>query len=351
MQNSTDQVFCGDFKIENKKARVLWLDVIRILAAFMVIFIHSPHAKEGMSSNIYYAVYNYMMLPCVPLFFMISGYLLLPTRDALFPFLRKRMARIVFPLLFWSVIALIFEFEDSLSNFLLKICYIPFCSRAFGIYWFLYSLISVYVILPIISEWLKSAKQKEIQFMLCLWLFASTLPYLNLLLPKVFDYNNYQNLLYYNAGFLGYFIMGYYFKKFAKGKHLFIAFVLMIFTSVFSLLLIFLSKENVITMPFVNPYLGIDVIFQTLFIFFVVKRGRTIFERFEKIIVFLAPLTFGVYLIHGFILKYITKSFVYNVLNLPTILAVPTCAIITFAISIIFVYLLSKLPKSKYIIG
>ena len=32
--------------------RILWLDIVRVLAAFMVVFIHSPKPIEGMSNNI-----------------------------------------------------------------------------------------------------------------------------------------------------------------------------------------------------------------------------------------------------------------------------------------------------------
>lgn len=225
-------------------ARILWLDIIRVLAAFMVVFIHSPKIIESMNSNIFYALYNYMMLPCVPLFFILSGYLLLPTKECLFPFLKRRMVRVVFPLLFWSIICVIIAHHNSFQDCIWEICYIPFYQKANGHYWFLYSLVSVYLILPILSEWLKLAKQKEIKFVLGLWFFVSALPCLNILLPGIFDgEGGYYNVLYYNAGFLGYFLLGYYLKNYSERMSLLKVFICMVITSCFSLSLTLLSKK------------------------------------------------------------------------------------------------------------
>lgn len=338
-----------------KAQRILWLDILRILAAFMVVFIHSPKAIEGMESNIYYAMYNYIMLPCVPLFFIISGYLLLPTKENMFPFLKKRMTRIVFPLLFWSIIILIIGHHNSWKDFFQNLFYIPFFQKVNGHYWFLYSLISIYLVLPIVSAWLRTAEQRELEFALYLWLFVSALPFLNILLPNVFDGNgDYFNFLYYNAGFLGYFFLGYYLKSYKKKNMLLKSFVLMLITSGFHLFLMVYAKtrgEVSIILPIMNPYLSVDVIFQSLFIFLVVKKYGSKLSFMEGLIHSLALLTFGVYLIHGLILRYITFPLVYEQLNLLPAWAVPVCALITFILGLFIVFLISRLPKSKYIIG
>ncbi len=332
--------------------RILWLDIVRVLAAFMVVFIHSPKVIAGENSNIIYALYNYIMLPCVPLFFMISGYLLLPTKDSLFPFLKRRMGRILCPLLFWSIINIIIKYHNSLEDLFFNIFYIPFYQQANGHYWFLYSLISIYLILPALSEWLKQAKQKELQFLLCVWLLASALPFLNVLLPNVFNGDgSYYNFLYYNAGFLGYFILGFYLKNFSHKRELIISFLLMMIVSGMHLLLIQFNKLGYVTLPTMNAYLSIDVILQSLFIFLFVRKYGEKLSFMRNVFYFLSPLTFGVYLVHGLIHKYITFPFVYNTLNLPSLFAVPVSAMITFIIGILLVFLISKLPKSKYLIG
>lgn len=332
--------------------RILWIDIVRVLAAFMVVFIHSPKPIEGMNNNIIYALYNYIMLPCVPLFFIISGYLLLPTKDSLFLFLRKRFKRIVYPLLFWSIICILITPHNSLNDLIKEFFYIPFCQKANGHYWFLYSLISIYLVLPIISLWLKQASQREIQFLLYTWLLVSTLPFLNILLPNVFNGNgDYYNLLYYNAGFIGYFVLGFYLKNFSHKRESMNSFLLMILTSSVHLSLVYLNKLGYINIPEMNPYLCIDVILQSLFIFLLIREYGMKLYRMRKIFYFLSPLTFGIYLVHGLIHKYITFPFIYDTLKLPSALAVPISAIITFAIGTLCIYLISKLPKSRFLIG
>lgn len=305
-----------------------------------------------MSSNIIYALYNYIMLPCVPLFFIISGYLLLPAEGSLFLFLRKRWKRIVYPLLFWSIIYILIKYHNSFEDLIRGLFYMPFCPHANGHYWFLYSLISVYLILPIVSSWLKQATQKEIKFILYIWLLGAVLPFLNILLPDVFDgTGNYYNFLYYNAGFLGYFILGFYLKNFSHKKELIKSFVLMIIVSGAHIFLMFLGKLGYVELPEMNPYLSIDVILQSLFIFLFIRKYGAKLCKMGNLFYFISPLTFGVYLTHGLIHKYITFPFVYDTLRLPSIVAVPLCAVITFTVGILLVYLISKVPKSKYIIG
>lgn len=104
-------------------------------------------------------------------------------------------------------------------------------------------------------------------------------------------------------------------------------------------------------LPSINPYLNIDVIFQSMFIFLLIKRYGDRLQLLKGVISFLAPLTFGVYLIHGLILKYITFPLVYDLWGITPVLAVPICALVTFSIGIFVVFLFSKLPKHKYIIG
>lgn len=336
----------------NVEKRILWLDIVRVIAAFMVVFIHAMKPIVGQDSNIVYALYTYIMLPCVPLFFILSGYLLLPVNGSLFSFLKKRSVRIIFPLLFWSVINIIVKDFHSPLEVLKSLFYIPFCQRANGHYWFLYSLISIYLILPVISVWLKQARQKEIQFMLGIWLIASFLPFLNIILPDVFNGNgNYYNFLYYNAGFLGYFILGFYLKNFSHKNEVMISFLCAMIISVSHLLIILLSKLKHIDLPEMNPYLSIDVIFQSLFIFLFIRKYGNKLYFIRNVIYFLSPLTFGVYLTHGLVNKYITFPIVYNTLNLSSILAVPLSAIITFSVGVFLVYLISKIPKSKFLIG
>ncbi len=50
------------------------------------------------------AIYGALLRPCVPLFVMITGALLLPVRGEVSVFYKKRIPRVLWPFLIWSVI-------------------------------------------------------------------------------------------------------------------------------------------------------------------------------------------------------------------------------------------------------
>src|SRR3546814_10576210 len=87
--------------------RVLFrsMDTARIGACFMVVVLHVAAMNFGVFDNQWWAsnFYDSLTRSCVPVFLMISGVLLLGKQETLAVFFRKRFARILPPLLFWSL--------------------------------------------------------------------------------------------------------------------------------------------------------------------------------------------------------------------------------------------------------
>ena len=55
------------------KQRILYLDVIRVVACLMVIVMHAPISGDGAMTHGPFLVFaSYLTAPCVPLFFMVS---------------------------------------------------------------------------------------------------------------------------------------------------------------------------------------------------------------------------------------------------------------------------------------
>lgn len=59
------------------KQRQIHLDILRIIACLMVVLMHSPMLRSDASGLLYSGCY-YLTSPCIGLFFMVSGALLLP---------------------------------------------------------------------------------------------------------------------------------------------------------------------------------------------------------------------------------------------------------------------------------
>ena len=69
------------------------LDIIRLLDCFMVVLMHSPMPLVN-ANGPFLAAMSYFMAPCIGLFFMVSGALLLPVKTDYFTFLRRRFGKI-----------------------------------------------------------------------------------------------------------------------------------------------------------------------------------------------------------------------------------------------------------------
>ena len=92
--------------------RMVWLDVVRCVAMLMVIGVHcidpfyiSPTMRVIPEYTHWAAIYGSLLRPSVPLFVMMTGLLLLPVRQQpLGTFYKKRIFRVLFPFLIWSVL-------------------------------------------------------------------------------------------------------------------------------------------------------------------------------------------------------------------------------------------------------
>ena len=91
--------------------RIVWADLVRFIAIFMVICIHcsdpfnvSPEARSNPEYNLWGSIYGAFLRPCVPLFVMLTGMLLLPVEQEIGQFYKKRMLRVVIPFIVWSLL-------------------------------------------------------------------------------------------------------------------------------------------------------------------------------------------------------------------------------------------------------
>ena len=200
----------------NKK-RIIYLDVVRVVACLMVILQHSPMPSLGEVNSVLLSATSFLSYPCVPLFFMVSGALLLPVEhpsSGSLLFIRKRISKILFPTLFWTFFYLVVRMivKDQPIGWV-NILSIPFSPQGHGFLWFMYVLVGLYLIAPIISHWLRQSSKKELEFYLALWFMTLSFTHLENIL---YISEGYNNVLYYFSGYIGYFVLGYYLHTFIK---------------------------------------------------------------------------------------------------------------------------------------
>ena len=79
------------------RPHIVWLDVLRLIAILLVIAVHctdpfnaSPESRADPEFNFWGSVYGSALRACVPLFVMMTGFLLLPVKQTMPAFYRKR---------------------------------------------------------------------------------------------------------------------------------------------------------------------------------------------------------------------------------------------------------------------
>ena len=92
-----------------------WVDLMRVLGSFFVVLAHVSY--QGGESSLYYVLSR----TAVPLFFMVSGYLLLGREEPYGVFFWKRIVKVFVPFLIWSLIYLLWNREGFDSGFSLKL--------------------------------------------------------------------------------------------------------------------------------------------------------------------------------------------------------------------------------------
>lgn len=102
------------------KERIYALDWIRVLACMMVIFMHAPLPADEVNS-LFLLANGYLTAPCIGLFFMVSGALMLPVKMSTQVFLRKRFLKVCIPTFIWSIFYLLLSWDSTEECFVYTI--------------------------------------------------------------------------------------------------------------------------------------------------------------------------------------------------------------------------------------
>lgn len=334
------------------KTRIVYLDVLRVLACCMIVLMHTPHPKAGNPGALLVPL-SFITAAGIGLFFMVSGALLLPLKTDTFSFLKKRFGKIVGPLLFWTLFYLgvsIITGEKVVSSLPHALASIPFSKQGHGVLWFLYTLAGLYLLAPIISPFLEKASRRELSFYLILWSIALCFP----ILANVVDVDSGPTgMLYYFSGYVGYFILGYYLHTY-KPQIPFYMIPLMVVIPIICLLLakMFYDKDGILSDYF--WYLSIFVAMMCVAWFDGVKRfvSKCKFgEGGSLILQKLSDCCFGIYLVHIFIMRYILWNIDAIIYNFGGIGQIIFTWVLTFAISFALTWAISYIPYSEYIVG
>ena len=332
------------------KKRIIYLDVIRILACLMIIAMHAPIPGTGLGS-IVLSSDSLLTAPGIGLFIMVSGALLLPVNLTTKDFLCRRLGKVVWPTLIWSFIywgVAPWTFAVNRGNGLSSLLSIPFAAQFNGVLWFMYMLIGLYLLAPILSSWLVKASRREVEFYLGVWAVTMCYPLIRNLI--VVNESN-TGILYYFGGYVGYFLLGYYLRHYAvRMKLLLCTLLIMLPVSLGAYCKICNVQVNFFDLFY---YLSILTALAATGWFLAVHRVVPEYDdnnRLHRALVLISNCSFGIYLCHIFIMRGLLWHWdVLRQMGGVTQIAVTT--VLTFVGALLLTWLISYLPGAQYIIG
>ena len=352
--------------ISKENKRLFALDLLRVLACFLVVWQHvtecyyiNPDMTAQTHDGMPIIGWMNSMTPIeVPLFVMISGYFLLPLKMDVTSFFKRRFTRILIPFVVWCVIYAVYYMVsrgDTLMDFVRNVVHIPVnFGVEIGHMWFIYMLLGLYMLVPVLSPWLEQCTKRQLQGYLGVWAFTTCLPYVHLWFPEVLGecFWNPTPMLYYFTGFAGYFVLGFYLRKFgAPGR-----WTSLLLLAIGYALTALIFNSRIETAPD-TPSLELswqqcsgNVALMVLGVFGFIHSFRWKGEgKFAHWVTDLSLKGYGMYLAHMIILMEVSKLFVGQFGTV--LIEIPLMSAIIFLLTYLLVKILSYLPKSNYWLG
>jgi len=161
-----------------KSERALWPDLVRVFATVCVILIHISAVPATHLAQVGHPVWDYAVIydafarAAVPLFIMTSGTLLLAgSTTQLSAFAWRRFGKVGIPLLFWSVLYFfwrIFIRNETLraSDYVYHLLH-GFTDPVYPHLWFLYAILALYTLVPLLVFVLKNFSQQTLLGLVC----------------------------------------------------------------------------------------------------------------------------------------------------------------------------------------
>lgn len=341
-----------------------YITILSVISAFCVVALHMSGfwsfstTPDWVFSNLIESVCYFP----VPIFFMISGATLINynIRYTTKQFFSKRFKRTVIPFLFFSAFSILYSVvvhKTQIENFSAYELINSIISYKYsGIYWFFPSLFTIYLCIPVIAAIPEEKRKSIFKYVILIgFILSSLVPFLVSLtngkitsMPGLSFPIAQENLIFV---FIGYYIDNYEIpKKFKYAIYILgILGLIFHFSSTY-----YLSQSAQYIVTTYKGYTTPHSIFYASAIFLLFKNID--FEKISSFIIkifdFFSGQTFGVYLIHMFLIPIANKylfiqfndifAYTYFYKTVGVVIIFISCALIT--------KLLQKIPVIKHLI-
>lgn len=338
--------------------RMVHYDLLRILAAFSVVMLHSAGqnwytlpvtGREWQIADAWDGLFRFG----VPIFVMISGAVFLEKEVDIRRLYTHNIARLLVIYFVWSGIYGLYDCRNyDLREAGWKTVVKEIATGRYHL-WFLPMIVGIYMLLPILRSWVKNAEKKNIQYFLFLFFLLKILMFTLSAFRNDFAVRYLLELtgreeLAMVCSYLGYFLWGYYIAHYGIGKrwHKFL------YAGVIPSALLNILSDRYLSIRAGEPTglvydsygLFTFVIVTALFLFFSqVMSGVSYGKRSAAVIRELSADTLGVYVMHIGLMEILAERGI-DSMTVPNIVGIPLLAFGCFVLCSFFAACLRRIP-------
>lgn len=332
-----------------------YISILNVLACIGVVILHTFETGYTSDANFVFEVLIRAIAYCaVPVFFMITGATLIDYRERYDTktFFKKRLLKVIIPLIIWSIIYFIINFfkgKFSINDLSFKFVFeYFFLVKTNPIFWFFVVIIGIYLAIPVISLIPQETRRKAFLYIIIItFVFNQFL--LDLLYHLNLNYNYDLKFPLTYSGWISFIFIGYYIDKYEiVKKHRVIIYVLGIIGFLTMVVpTIFISYHKNESCSWFDEYYDAPCVLYSasVFLFFKSKiNNNQIVTKIMPFFNFVAPTTLGIYVLHIAIRDFLRYFYTYSYFGMNLVL---TLSILT--ICFIVVKIVQKIPGLRHI--
>ncbi len=346
------------------KERQYHIDLLRIVACFSVVLLHSASqywyvlpitGREWVVCNSYDAISRFG----VPVFVMISGMLFLSRKGEVDPgrIWKHNILRLITAYCAWSVIYGLWDIRGRFGSE--SVSWKEYVSEMiYGRYhlWFVPMIIGLYLLLPVLKAYTDHSSRKQLEYFLILFVVLqvgyNTILIINPaeVVKVLLDLFQVQLI----CSYAGYFLLGYYLYRYPLPvkweKMLYAAGILSAFLAALVSWLVSLRNGGPSAAAFDSYSVFTFLVSVAVMVFFLQRVSGWIWVRKKgELLRELSDNTFGVYLMHLFVLEFLESKGI-DSMSMNNIVGVPLMAAVCFILCNLVVAVLRRIPVAgKYL--
>lgn len=347
-----------------EKKRELYYDVLRIVSAFSIVFLHSAaqywytldiYGRDWIVCNSYDAVSRFG----VPVFVMISGALFLAPeyKVDIKRLYTHNILRLAVLYVVWSCAYGLwdcFRFTD-ITTVGFKVIVRKMIGSEYHL-WFIPMIIGIYMLVPLLKTWVEHAAKKQIEYILILFAVFNIGFETIKALTVTDELHDILNILDVEliTSYVGYFILGYYLAHIGIGpklkKAFYIAFVPAVVCNAVLGNVLSHQRGEALAAIYDSYSIFTCIMAVAIFVFAKDKLQKDSYGKAgDFIIKEISAGTLGIYVLHIAVIEILEPLGIHSMM-FSNIFAIPLLAVISFVICLLVAAVLRRIPFiGKYI--